>query len=119
MSDEPRLGDLGNAQRYSDAEVARIARAAAPFVRGPKDAGKVYCPFCKLREARWKRHEETETASAGAIRLFIYCTQCHKTGVAKLDWAAIRDREIARRRLAWVVVLALLGVATVLWWGVA
>ena len=114
MSDEPRLGDLGNAQRYSEAEVARIAHAAAPSVRGSKDAGKVYCPFCKLREARWKRH--LESTEEGVVRLFIYCTQCHKTGVASLDLAAIRGREIARRRFVWIVVVTVVGVALVVWW---
>lgn len=117
MSEEPRLGDLGNAQRYTEAEVARIARAAAPFVRGEKDAGKVYCPFCKLREARWRR--DGDAATEGTIRLFIYCTQCHKTGVASLDLAAIREREITQRRRARVIVGTLLGVVIVLWWVVA
>lgn len=83
MSDEPRLGKLDNAQPYTDAQLASIAEAARPFVLGPKDAGKVYCPFCKLREARWRRSFDPNAPRI--VDLFVYCTQCHKTGVTKLD----------------------------------
>lgn len=78
-----KLGELDNAQRYSQSEIDAIAREARAFVTGPKDAGKVYCPFCKLRESRWRRH--IDPATPGLVRLFVYCTQCHKTGVTTID----------------------------------
>lgn len=108
MSEEPRLGDLGNAQRYTEAEVARIARAAAPFVRGEKDAGKVYCPFCKLREARWKRHGQAPDSPL--ISIFVYCTQCHRTGVSQIDLEAFAARRSRRTRWMYLVILILLAV---------
>lgn len=102
MSDEPRFGLLDNAQPYGEEQLAEIARAARPFVLGPKDAGKVYCPFCKLREARWRR--ALDPATPRIVDLFVYCTQCHKTGVTKLDLDA-PDRVRFPRAL---IVLAIL-----------
>jgi hypothetical protein len=122
MSDEPpredrpplpRLGDLGNAQRYDAAQMRAIARAAAPLVLGAKDAGKVYCPFCKLREARWKRSLGGAGAE-GRVELLVYCTQCHKTGVTAIDLDRFeRDR---RRTRLMAGAIALLAVGALLLW---
>jgi hypothetical protein len=95
---KPTLGDLGNQQRYSSDDVARIARAARPFVTGAKDAGKVYCPFCKLREARWRR--ALDPARPRVVDLFVYCTQCHKTGVTMIDLDA--KQSLGDRLSAWL-----------------
>lgn len=86
---EPTFGVLPN-QQYTPAQIARVARDAAPQIRAEpgRDAGKVYCPCCRLREARWKRHYDE--AEPNLVHLFVYCTQCHKTGVADVDLNARR-----------------------------
>lgn len=106
MSDAPppRLGEYDNIQRYSERDLAKIARAARPHVRGEKDAGKVYCPCCRLREARWKR--SIEAAAPQRVSLLVYCTQCHKTGVTAIDFA--------RRRRGRVIPILIL-VALLIW----
>jgi len=100
MSDEPRFGLLDNAQPYTPQQMAGIARAARPHVLGPKDAGKVYCPFCKLKEARWRR--SIDPATPQLVDLFVYCTQCHKTGVTKID-LTVREESFPRGLLVLVV----------------
>lgn len=103
MSDEPRFGLLDNAQPYTPQQMAEIARAARPHVLGTKDAGKVYCPFCKLKEARWRR--SIDPATPHLVDLFVYCTQCHKTGVTKID-LAVREESFPRGLFVLVVLWA-------------
>lgn len=105
--DAPRLGEL-RGQQYSARQIARVGRDALPAVLADRarDAGKVYCPCCHLRESRWRRHFEAD----GTLRLFVYCTQCHKTGVRVLS-----AEEVARGgprgcagAAGWALVAALL-----------
>jgi len=74
----PTFGVLRD-QQYTERQIAKLGKAVLKEVVADRerDAGKVYCPCCRLRESRWRRHFEED----GSVRLFIYCTQCHKTGV--------------------------------------
>ncbi len=72
------LGDGCTEQRYSNAEMDQVAERVRPLIAGA-EAGKVFCAWCRHREARWRRHFDER--DAGLVHLFVYCTQCHKTGV--------------------------------------
>lgn len=74
----PTFGVLRD-QQYTERQIKKLGKVVLKEVLADpeRDAGKVYCPCCRLRESRWRRHFEDD----GAVRLFIYCTQCHKTGV--------------------------------------
>ncbi len=73
------LGDGLSDQRYDKAQLDLIVARVRPLVQGA-EAGKVFCTWCRHREARWRRH--FEDGDAGLVHLFVYCTQCHKTGIA-------------------------------------
>lgn len=85
--EEPHSFGVLRDQQYTAREVRKLGRTVLAVVLGDrdKDAGKVYCPCCRLREARWRRHFEDD----GGVRLFIYCTQCHKTGVCERSGAEV------------------------------
>ena len=93
----PSLGDGCATQRYDAADVARIVRAARPQFAAT-EVGKVYCPFCKFREARWRRH--FDEAKPSLVHVFVYCTQCHRTGIADEDLA--QPRGWWQRLRAWI-----------------
>jgi hypothetical protein len=81
------LGDGCPSQRYDDAQVDRIVREALPRF-ATLEVGKVYCPFCKFREARWRRH--FDAADSNLVHVFVYCTQCHRTGIKDVDLETAR-----------------------------
>lgn len=83
------LGAGCTAQRYEPRQMRSIERAVRPLVAGA-EAGKVWCPYCRLREARWRRH--FDAAAPRIVHVLVYCTQCHKTGVADLDLDAPEGR---------------------------
>jgi hypothetical protein len=97
-SGETRSGGDLPEQRYDARQIRQVARAAARFVR-TAEAGKVYCPYCRFREARWRRH--FRDGDPDAVHLFVYCTQCHKTGLLDFSLAEIERGWIMRmlRRL--------------------
>ena len=110
MSEPDRLGSLPD-QQYTSKQIERVSRDAARMVvaEPERDAGKVYCPCCRLREARWKRHYVDEARRQ--VHFFVYCTQCHKTGVRDVDLAEVRRRGCATPWIVLAVVGACLAVA--------
>jgi len=86
------VSDELSAQRYDARQVQHIAKAVSRLI-GTAEAGKVYCPYCRFREARWKRH--FDEGDADLVHLFVYCTQCHKTGVTDFRQSEMRRSGLA------------------------